>query len=671
MVALLLLLVVQDPATPTPDSLLAAGNLPDARRTAEHLVRERPRDARAHLLLGRVWGAWPVVGRYQALEHFRTAARLAPEDPEPRYREMEVGFQLGSDEGDGIAREALLKLFALRPDYRDAWAQFAELYHDETIWRRVDRALARHPDDVLALEHRAVAAVALEDPLRADSLAGAVLARRAPHVPAYLLRAEAGFQARRDSAGYAWYDSALAHADVDSTGGLWDNVRLIATPAEAARFDVTGPGDARRFFEWFWGKRDPNLVTRTNERIAEHFRRLAHVRRQFRLLHPLSLYHRSATARTLAAAGLRSIHQDFIESEASLLPAASSDRLALANRLGPEPREVGDTVGERSIYGLAGLDGRGLLWLRHGSPDVRLAKVHDPLRPLDLPGVSPLDAEGWLYYTAQGPASVGFTRATASAGLQLGGDYIFTPATGRQVRDTRHLLHTDRTTLAAPLTVRAWGAFFRGRTPGRTDLYYRSTPDTAALALWDELGVAAALARGPGLLRVSVPPGRYELGLDVDSAGVLGRIRGALTIPGYARAAAPALSSLVLGAADTLGDRETTLAGIPADLVYHAGAPLAAYAEIYGLGADAAGISRYVVRYTFAPVRSFLARALGGAHPVVFEFTREGPAQDVTVEQLVLEPGRVPPGRYRVTIGVTDVRRNIKSESVALDITIR
>jgi hypothetical protein len=40
-------------------------------------------------------------------------------------------------------------------------------------------------------------------------------------------------------------------------------------------------------------------------------------------------------------------------------------------------------------------------------------------------------------------------------------------------------------------------------------------------------------------------------------------------------------------------------------------------------------------------------------------------------EQLVIEPGRLPAGRYRVSLGVTDLRRKVKSESVAIEITIR
>jgi hypothetical protein len=38
---------------------------------------------------------------------------------------------------------------------------------------------------------------------------------------------------------------------------------------------------------------------------------------------------------------------------------------------------------------------------------------------------------------------------------------------------------------------------------------------------------------------------------------------------------------------------------------------------------------------------------------------------------LVIDPDKLPAGRYRVTVLVTDLQRNVKSESAALDVTIR
>ena len=611
------------------ESLLNARDLDGARMVAERLVAGHPGDARAHLLLGRVWYAWPVTGRYAALGQFRQAARLAPLDPEPLYWQVRVGQYLRADDGEGIAREAMLRIFALTPDYADCWSLFERMYHNADIWRRADRALARHPASLVALERRARIAIALDEPDRADSLTDVILGRHSPDVSAYLLRAEAAFNAGRDRAGYAWYDSALAHAETDSTDALWNDVWMIASPAEVAREHAIPPGELRGFFTWFWGTRDPNLVTLKNERIAEHYRRLAHVRRMFHLLHPWGRYHHSAFARALQVYGDGVLQQN----------AGTGD----------------------DIQFQAGLDTRGLLWVRHGPPELRQTGVLDPIR--GIAGLEPLD-EGWVYSTPEGDVVLSFTS-------HGGGDTRTLPFTARQLEGQRRLLETDRTTLPAPLEAGGWSAFFKSADPGNTDFYVRTDPERAAVVLWDT-GNAEPVVRasGIGLLRLSAPPSLYRLGLDVDSAGQLGRVRQPVRLPAFS-GAVPSISSLVLTAGDSLGDRESTLAGMPPDLRYASGTALSTYAELYGLGRGEDGRARYLVRYTFQPLRGFMARVLEGSSPVVFEFTREAEWRERLAEQLVIQPGRLPPGRYRVTLAVTDLPSNVKSETVALDITVR
>ena len=195
------LLQTPSPASAQVESLLTAGQ--------QHLV-------------GR------VVGRYAALDAFRRAARLAPADPAPLYWQMKTGFFLGSDEGDVLAREAILRILAIDPGYADVWDRFHEVYQNPATWRRAERALAAHPDNLAALRARAELAIALGQPQRADSLLEAVEQRTAVDVTDCLLRAEANFVAGNDSAGYRWYAAALAHAADDSTGGgaLWDREEL-------------------------------------------------------------------------------------------------------------------------------------------------------------------------------------------------------------------------------------------------------------------------------------------------------------------------------------------------------------------------------------------------------------------------------------------------------------
>ena len=59
----------------------------------------------------------------------------------------------------------------------------------------------------------------------------------------------------------------------------------------------------------------------------------------------------------------------------------------------------------------------------------------------------------------------------------------------------------------------------------------------------------------------------------------------------------------------------------------------------------------------------------GSGRPIVFEFERTADFSTAT-ERLAIEPDKLPAGRYRVTVAVTDLTRNVKSESVALDITM-
>jgi hypothetical protein len=675
-ITLALALVVQLSGSPSQDSsmarvesLLAAGDVRQALKLATKIVQRRPQDPAAHLLLGRVHYARPVIGRFPALEEFRTAARLAPADPEPLYWQMKVGFYLRGDDGDRVAREALLALFAVAPNYLDSWERFRDVYRNRDIWRRAERALTQHGDDPTALEHRAELLIALEQGARADSLLTIVTARGDAGVTTWLLRSEASFLQGNRAAGYARHDSALARAEHDASDALWDEVWLIATPDEVARHAALQPGERRAFFERFWGQRDPNLLTPENERLDEHYDRRRAVRSTYRLLHPQRTTYHSTLARALQAFDDRRQQGD---------PSVQEYRRVQGVRLIPGPswelRRFDELVASLNSQALqdtamplafrAGLTAQGLVYLRHGKPDAQASCISDLLHgytiPIDLACTSSRDAESWLYWTPNGPLNIRFAKGET-----------FAPSSSEQLRSAFVSLRTDRSTLPAPLVTRAWAAVFMSGDLGLTDVYYKAHGDSAAVVLWNAAGIPQRVT-GHDLLQLTVPPGPYDLSLDVDSAGVLGRIREPVTVPMLSLVELD-LSSLVLapiGRDAALPDRETALQGMPVDLSFRAGEPIAAYLEVYGLGLER-DRARYQVRYTFAPLESAFARLLGAsARPVVFEFERGAEFSRAT-ERLVIEPDRLAAGRYRVTVAVTDLTRNVKSESVALDITIR
>jgi len=651
----------QDSLSVRAESSLAAGDVQTALKLAKKLVERRPSDPQAHFLLGRVHYNRPIIGRWPALEEFKKAARLGPNDPAPLYWQTKVGFYLRSEDGDRIARDALLQLFAVAPDYLDAWSRFHDVYQDASIWRRAERALARHGDDPTALEHRAELWIALADGRRADSLLAIAVARRAPTVKTYLLRSEASFLAANARAGYAWHDSAVAHANQDASEALWDEAWTIASPAEETRYNALEPGEMQAFFERFWSERDPNLLTSENERVREHYQRRSEARRVYRLLWPQRMAYHSKAARALKGWELR----EELAKLAIMAPGASgpsSDLFAArarAAQLKWPATDLADTGMGLAFH--AGLTAEGLVFLRHGRPDRQAPCITDLLRPytLAIGCNSFLTQETWLYLTPTGPVSISFWD-----------NEYFLPTSQEQLRSTRVALRTDRTTLPAPLEARAWSALFRSSELGLTDVYYRTNGDSAAAVLWDTAGqIQPIRASGPGLLLLSVPPGLYRLGVDVDSAGKLGRWRSEVRIPHFSQVDL-GLSSLVLAPSAVLLDREAALRGMPVDLEYPAAAPLASYVEIYGLTADRDGRSRYHVRYAFAPVQSLVGKLLSNARSVVFEFDRETESS-MSHEKLVIEPDRVPAGRYRVTVAVTDLVRNVKSESATLDIVIR
>ncbi len=666
MIALALaLLAVQAPSPDSlsarAESLLARGDVQGAYKIAKKLVERRPTDPQAHFLLGRVHYDRPVIGRWAALEEFKKAARLAPHDPAPLYWQMTVGFYLRSDDGDRIARDALLQLFTITPDYLDTWARFHDVYQSPAIWRQAERALARHGDDPTALEHRAELLIDLADGKRADSLLAIASAHRSPTARTYLLRAEASFLAGEPKAGFAWHDSAVAHADEDASEALWDEAWTIATPSEAGHYETTQPGELRAFFERFWNGRDPNLLTRENERVREHYQRRADARRLYRLLQPQRMRYHSKFARSLFDYDQRRA----LESLAVVLPGAtgpSSDPFAAQARaamLAWPSTTLSDTGLVLAFH--TGLTAEGLVYLRHGKPDMQAGCVTDLVRPYVLGPAcnSFLTQESWLYWTPSGPLSISFSD-----------NETFFPTSSEQLLNTMIALQTDRTTLPAPLVAHAWSALFRSAELGLTDVYYRTNGDSAAAVLWDTAGqIQPIRASGPGLLLLSVPPAVYHLGVDVDSAGKLGRWRSEVLIPRFSEVDL-GLSSLVLAPSAVLLDREAALHGMPVDLEYPAAAPLASYVEIYGLTPDRDGRSRYHVRYAFAPVQSLVGKLFANSRSVVFEFDRETESS-MSHEQLVIDPDRVPAGRYRVTVAVTDLVRNVKSESATLDIVIR
>jgi tetratricopeptide (TPR) repeat protein len=630
------------------EGLLESGHLVDAKALLERHLASHRSDERATILLGRVHLDWPVVGRWRAWRLFRRAAEIVPDDPEPWYWKIKVGRFLGSADGEALMRSGIRGVLERDPLYRDVWDFWGEVYHNPGDLRETAAILERHAGHPVADLRRAHMLVQAEEYAQAEEILEGVLTLRGDDGGAWALRAQAALEAGDTARGLAFYEEALSHVRADSLGFLWRQVAMIAWPDEDSTWAELPAEEREAFLRAFWARREPDLMSGPNERIAEHFTRLRHARDNYRLLHPQSRYHYSVERRVLmggqaarvldALQGLVGIG-GFIPGRSRFEDEIQRAGVGVDNRDLPEPDSI-------TRYQRYGFDGRGLLYLRFGEPRRRLIDHTS-------------DVEAWDYEVGGTLGRVVFARASADCG----GDMVFFPTSVAQLHNTAVMLEQDATSLRANLDVQAWAASFRGDRPGEQVVYVGVAADTAAAALWDADWIEVDRSVGGSLHVLHAGRGRHTVGVDTRRGERRGRLRRQFEVPTYWRGSLT-LSSLLVGpAADSVFDRDDVARWMPGDLRYTVGTPLAVYAEVYGLSADRAGFSHFEVEYRFEPTR--------GGRAVALQFERRAPGRVVIPERVVIQPGRIPPGRYRVYLTVRDVIRRRIAQSTFVEVELR
>jgi len=635
------------------ESLLAAGRLADARRVAEHLEDRNPNDPRVLTLLGRIHLEWPVIGRFAAESLFARAGRIEPANPEPFYWLGQAGLKLGGDDGESIARRGLVRVLALDPDYRDAWRLWNRLYAGPREKREAVQALARHAGTDPADGYRARLLVDLGRYDEALIVLGELARRQPEDVATRVLMARAYYEQGHDVAGWAAYEQALAVAHNDTAQILWRQVRSIATPTERALWQRTTPAQRASFFRVFWTRREPNMFADGNERLGEHFRRMVEAQRDFRLLHPNSRYHRSSVYRSLMGAGRTGEEQAALMRRAQDMQCTagfidSLVRERYAQGMGPrmDPDSTGASPNIED-----GLDDRGRIWVRHGPPTARF--------------IYGTDGETWCYERPEGTFRVTFIRRTGVFGH--GGDVVITPSQPGEAQSASLLLRSDRPATEYSLDFRFWHAAFRSDDERYTDLLIFPDSVSVIAALMGGDGLVAVRDSGTGRhLKLRSEPGHWLLMLDARQDERLGSYRGPMPVPDF-DGSSLAISSLLIASGDVDPERDSMAAHAPAGLRLPANAPMRLYAELYGLG-RMDGVSRYEARYRF--VRLDGERNARGRETVV-GFQREARFAPRVIETLIIDPGRLEPGRYRLRLEIVDQIRATTLVGTAMELQLQ
>ncbi len=637
------------------ESLLATGNLTDARRIVERLQNRRPDDVAVLVMLGRIHLAWPVVGRFTAESLLARAVRLNPGNPEPLYYLGMVGIALGNDDGETIARRGFVPLLALRPDYRDTWFRWTTLYRGDSEREDALAALDRHAGEWNADYWRAQLLVEQRRYGEAEAVLEDVARRRPADPGPWAWLARARFTAGRDRAGAAAYDSALTRADGDTGAVLWKQVRGIATAAEREEWRATAPARRAAYLRRFWAFREPDVATSLNERLGEHFRRMVEAQRVYGLRHPNSRYFRSPLFRALSG-GVGGMPGGLEGAERRAADAQCSARLPSVRDEAPQAglRQRVETARDSTLNLEDHLDDRGRVFLRHGAPDYR--------------SIGSLADETWCYFRPDSSVlRVSFVRRTGGFGAT--GDMVVTPMVAGEAESARELFATDRFSAPSTLSFAFWPAAFRAANRWQTELFLVPDSVGATAALVDDDGREVARdSATDGALRLVAAPGHYLLLLDAVRANWAGRYRGTITLPDFGEDV-PSVSSILVASGgappvlDSMADRA------PHALVLSARAPLRIYAELYNMG-RIDSVSRYVAAYRFERTDGFILRSRRESATTI-SFERATPFVGRIIETLVVDPGRLPPGRYRLHLEIGDEVRGTKSASSVIEFRLR
>ena len=690
-------------------ALLAAGRVEDAIHLATQYTGAHPKDERGFLVLGGAWMKHKTIGRFQAARAYQRAERLAPKDPEPYFKYAQVGLRLGGDDGEAMAEQGLDKVLSLDPLYPEAWDDWLELFQNTGSRRDARRRLRPFVSNPVVRAHIALLDIEDERYGEADKLLDAALATDSTDAAWLALRAQSAFEAGDTIGGWAFYRRALAHADLDTTDELWHQVIGIASPEEIRLWEAGVPPDEKEgWLEAFWARRNPNLFSGINHRVAEHFARLRYARKHFPLMHPLVSYQRSEITRAMnlePSQGERVFYEHcemyevlmdqtpaLIGGGGSLLPGVSraSDRarinpsrfsiltpeqmdIVTANahalgRLSPIPSGLKqalfaplnmnllsvDSVAARIGYNLAtGLDDRGVMYLRFGAPDQRDVGGTNTANPQ----CSTPDVERWHY---PGYGWVRFDRPEAfSGGFRTVPDMVFRPMNERQFTLMKDGLTEDHSSVSAPLDFGVWTAQFADTvSPDVTDVVVVSTLGKLATSLVGLERPGRRWIGAQGSVSIRAPPGRYVMLAQAEDSERLGRQTLNLTVRSFERL--PAVSEALLAPAWASHElsRAAMLAHLERTLTFAASSVIRSYVEVYGLMPDS-GTVRYGVTYELLKTNNPEADIRRAMWPSAtrLEFQRDRPASPngVEIETLDIVPAQVPAGRYLLRVAVHDL----------------
>ena len=370
---------------------LDAGNKRQAKINFEMALRSKSKSikAKAYVGLGDVLRTNPKFV-HQAMEKYRFALDVNPSCKEAYYTLAKAGMEYAQTAGYRAAAKTLVDLICLDPEYKDAYRLWRDEILDKTEDEisRVDQALesflAAHPDSAAWWVDLAWDRFELEAPEPALETLTCLKEQNSdydsPSIP--LLEACCKLELGDTISFQKLYEKAIETAqETGDFSHLFVDAETIFAPEDYKNWENLSDNNARAvFFRTFWQNINPDKLKESNPRLAGHYARLRHAKKNYRLQMPHSLYQTKQNVNLMIS---------FKSYDYEYKPEIFFNR-------------------SRQLA----LDQRGLLYIRHGSPDIIRTEYF-------MPGYrkTPNPAEFWYY----GKLVFIFEKPF------MAGDYIFRP----------------------------------------------------------------------------------------------------------------------------------------------------------------------------------------------------------------------------------------------------
>ena len=638
---------------------LDTGNKKQAKRDFERALRSKSRSikAKAYVGLGDVLRTNPKW-IHQAIEKYRFALDVDPSCKEAFYALAKAGMEYEQTVGYRIAAKTLVDLICLDPGYKDAYRLWRDKILDKTedeisrVDQTLESYLAAHPDSAawrvdLARDHfgRGEPELALET---LASLKELNPDYRSPDIP--LLEAQCRLD-QGDTLGFQkLYEKALETApETGDFSQVFIDAETIFTPEDYRNWEKLSDNKARMvFLRTFWADINPDKLKEWNPRLAEHYTRLTHAKKNYQLQMPHSPYQSNRDTNLLLS------FQSFDYYYDSAIFFDRSRQLAL--------------------------DQRGMLYIRYGAPDIIRTQHFMPgyRNRISNP------AEFWHY----GKLVFMFEKKA------MAGDYIFRPMqlyglVGDMMKAMETQRFQDKHIHKAEDSF--WAQFWSGDS-ARVELeIYQDeflpggrVPE-AAVALYDTTWLELKRQQSPvfktngeenlwlAVHRITAPPGKcgYAMRIKADPDRWTGR--GRVDLKTFETKKID-FSTVVLGSEPEPGGPAHERLGVkfvprPA-MKFKQGEQIKVYTEVYNLRIGRGGIRNYrewvdVIR--LEEEQGTLGR-IGNKLVGMLTFGREKQATSIThvfdrraetrsgpvAETFFLDSSVLEPGRYRLLIEARD-----------------